>query len=235
MYEFFLALFVFFTIFIDTLSILLKGTSTDKDLAKVYMVSQALTYITRFSLFFILPIIGLILDEVIFFKLSNFLLFLSFFMMLHSVIYIFKYKVVISNAPHFIVLFNKSMFDFAKYGFTNLFTNFNKNDNESLRIGIKFQGINFMYAASHFFLALIFPAVLIIGEYLPHYRGVLMGSMSVYTGVFSIYITFFIERKIPYLGQEKRTEYVDSLVNAKILTSLVVFVFILLLCFVKYV
>lgn len=232
MFEFLLALFVFFTVFIDTLSILLKGSGSDQDLAKVYMVSQALTYITRFSLFFILPVIGLILDEVIAFKVSYFILYLGLFILIHGIIYILKFRVVISNSDRFVSLFNKSIFEFTKFGFFHLF--FCSKSNQSFKVAVlKLKDINILYGVSHFFLALIFPTVLIVGELLPDYRGVLMGSMSVYTGVFSIYITFFIERKVPYLNEAKRTKYIASLVATKIITSVVVFLSVLFYLFIS--
>ena len=115
MNEFFLAFFIFVTIFIDTLAISLKAVPAIKRLAMVYVVAQSLTYITRFSLFFILPILGLILDGFLEFNIKMFLYFFAFFLMIHSIIFFIKFNVVVKNAKSLVFLFGKNLYLFYIY------------------------------------------------------------------------------------------------------------------------
>jgi hypothetical protein len=217
MYEFILAFFVSVTIYIDTLSILLKGSGSKEELGKVYVVSQSLSYLTRLSTFFILPIVGLILDEVITFQAEYFLAMLSFFLIMHSVIYYSKSSNVLRNSDVFVGLFNVSLIKFFFFGVFKLFL---KNDSGNVKkLYIRTKKLSVLYCFSHCFLALIFPLVISLGVQFGEYRALMMGGTSVYTGVFSIYITFFIERKIPYLKNEERHIYISSLVFSKVVSS----------------
>ncbi len=238
MIEIILAAFVFLTIFIDTLSITIKAADLRDDFAKVYVVSQALTYVTRFSLFFILPLIGLILDKIISFNISTFLFILSLFMLFHSVIFYYKSENIIRNTTDFVNLFNVSFIKFFKYALCNLLFSRNINDsnidNEKTNNLLKIKQLNIIYTISHFFLALIFPLVIYLGNAYEEYRGLFMGSTSVYSGVFSIYITFFVERRIPYMKHEDRSQYIYSLINSKVISTLVVSISVLVLLVLLY-
>jgi hypothetical protein len=232
MVEFLLALFIFVTIFIDTLSLVLKSTGEDIELAKVYAVAQALTYVTRFSLFFILPLIGMILDGVLEFEIKLCIIFLSAFLLLHSVLFYMRWKVVVSNSGKLVELFNKSLSMFFYFAIFKLMFSKRK-DNEISLLDRHSNNIKPLFALSHFFLTLIFPIVLLLGDVFVEYRGILMGATSVYTGIFSIYITFFIERKIPYLSSDERVEYIMSLVYTKLIAILSSCFFLVIIVGVK--
>lgn len=212
MNELFLAFFIFVTIFIDTLAISLKAVGTKKQLAMVYAVTQALTYITRFSLFFILPVIGLILDSIISFNIFLFLGVFIILLVFHAIFFLYKYNAVINNYRPLVYLFNKNLYLFYKYLFTRLF----RGRRRTLARG----DVRIIYFASHVFLALLFPLVIILGKSFEEYRAMIMGGTSVYTGLFSIYITFFVERKIPYLEDVERQSYIARLVITKIYSTL---------------
>lgn len=212
MIEFFLAFFIFVTIFVDSLALIAKSVDLKRRFAVSYVVSQALTYITRLSLFFILPIIGLILDGVIKFKLELFLIHFASLLFLHSVIMFFMEKTIKRNAKFLIYYFSYSLRKFFTFLFFNLFKN------AELLWGVS--SIKVLYLIAHMFLSLIFPVVLIIGLANQEYRALLMGSISAYSGVFSLYILFMIERKIPNLAVIARGEYIETLIFSKVIATL---------------
>jgi hypothetical protein len=220
MIEFLLAFFVFTTIFIDTLSMVLKSTGSNIDLAKVYAVSQALTYITRLSLFFILPLIGVILDGVVDFRLELFINFFAFFLLVHGFLFYYRYSSIAFNSSKIVQLYNESLIGFFYFILFKLIFIGGRENSDGTNTNLLKEKFRYLYAISHLLLALVFPLVLMLGDIFPDYRGMLMGSTSVYTGFFSIYITFFIERKIPYLSVSERVRYIKSLVLTKTIAIL---------------
>lgn len=216
MYEFLLAFFIFVTIFVDSLAMIMKGLDDESELAKVYVSSQALTYLTRFSLFFILPIIGLILDGGVSFNLWLFFQIFSFLLIFHS-FFIYKRKdAILSNISKLVQLYEISIFSFFRFCFFDLFRKNRETKKKTLNFDFTLN--TYIYGFSHIFLSFIFPLLLIIGSVFPEYRALFMGMTNAYTGVFSIYITFFIERKIPYLKNTERVGYISSLMTIKLLS-----------------
>lgn len=226
MYELLLSFFIFVTIFIDTLAMLMKGVDSDSGLAKVYVSSQALTYLTRFSLFFILPIVGMILDGFVEFNLWLFFQIFASLLMFHSVFIFFKKEVIICNVKELVNLYEKSIVGFFSFCLRELFIRRNDESKERPRTKLTFTII--VYGISHLFLSFIFPLLLLLGAMYPDIRALFMGMTNVYTGLFSIYITFFIERKIPYLENNNRRVYVSSLIHVKLIFIFAASIFILL-------
>ncbi len=220
MIEFFLAFFIFITIFIDTLSIAIKATKARKRFAVVYVASQALTYMTRLSLFFIMPIIGLILDGVIAFDINQFILWLALLFLGHSLYFLFFYKNIVDKSHLLIYFFTKDLFKFYRFLFTRMIY--------GKAVFIGFNRILSLYLTAHLALSLLFPFVIWLGVLNNEYRGFMMGSIGVFSGVFSIYILFFIERKIPVLSQSERRAYISRLVFTKVMATSVSAVVLLL-------
>jgi len=223
MIELLMALAIIVTFFIDGLSLIIKGAEIERRLAGAYVVSQALSYITRLSLFFILPIIGLILDGVVGFDLYVFLSVFVSLLLLIIFIFITFYERLRSNAKYLIYYFNSNLSKFAYFLIFRAFSGAKK-------IRIKNGAIDILYSVSHLFIYLTFPVVLFVGINNIEYRGVLLGSISAYTGVFSIYILFFVERKIPGLRLRDRVNYVGKLMLSKLL-GMIGAVFVLIISF----
>ncbi len=118
---------------------------------------------------------------------------------LHSGIFWIKFHVVIANSNSLLVLFARNFILFYKYLVFRLFVG----SGDALLVS----KIKWVYFTSHVFLALLFPLVITIGTVFSDYRAMLMWSISVCTGIFSIYITFFIERPIPSFKNTERTLY----------------------------
>jgi hypothetical protein len=207
-----LAIFIFVTIFIDSLSITLKGVKIRRRFASVYVLSQALTYITRFSIFFILPFIGLVLDDIFQFEFHIFILIYAIFLIIHSFIYLVFYNFLIRKSQALIYTFGTNFRLFLKH-FLYLFSGAKTNK-------IDFSNANFsnlqkMYFLSHVVLSMTFPLLLLLGNNFSEFRASIMGVVSIYTGIFSLYIVFYIERKIVTLELEPRAKFVKSLIVSK--------------------
>lgn len=228
--EILLAFFIFVTIVVDTLSISLKSVPLRIRFASVYLISQSLSYLTRFSLFFILPIIGLVLDGYINISIKNFFLVFGVFILIHALANFILFDAMIKKYKILIYTFNISLkFFFITLLF--LYSGLNKKlFNYSLRLDFKFY---LMYFIAHLFLSLIFPLLLLLGSTFNDVRASLMGVISIYTGLFSIYIVFVVERKILLINLESRAFFVKSLVFSKSLSLLFssgVLIFFALIC-----
>ena len=215
--EIILAFFIFITIAVDTLAISLKSVIITKRYSTVYVVSQAFTYITRFSLFFILPIIGFILDGFIEFNIIIFIYVFSFLLLAHSLFFILVFDGMQRKSKLLVYTF---AYDLKKFFFN---------------LALFFRGLTFsggliksppkplyLYAVAHAFLSLVFPVLLMVGFMFNDFRATIMGAVSIYTGVFSLYIVFFIERKIANLVPEKRFDFIRGLVFSKSISLMIV-------------
>jgi hypothetical protein len=96
---------------------------------------------------------------------------------------------------------------------------------------VRYKGINLGYFLSHVLLMLTFPVLLYVGRYFSDYRASLMGAISLYTGVFSLYIVFYIERRFVSIGAVERRTFANQLVMSKCLSSAVCSLIIGLLIF----
>lgn len=214
-----LAVFILITIYIDSIAIMLKGLALVRRFAIVYVVSQALSYITRFSLFFILPIIGLILDGVIDFDLILFMLFFSIGLFLKCFIF-YRFHENISRSLKISVY--EFSYSLKKFFIRMLTLPFKVVKYSSNKADFSFSKTQIIYLLSHIFLTSVFPILLILGSYFLEYRASIMGAISIYTGVFSIYIVFYIERPLANMSVKKRHELVKNLLFSKLLSLLVV-------------
>jgi hypothetical protein len=211
-----LGFFIFITIFIDSLSLVVKSLPIKKRLPVAYVVSQALGYITRFSLFFILPLIGLILDNKINFNPNLFVISMMVMLSFHTIVYLFSFFYFQKRSSFLVYYFPYNLKYFLLH-ITLLFKN----------IEFKFlpyKGTSpelMVYFVSHIFLSLIFPLILMIGAEYPTLRATLMGVTSVYTGIFSIYIVFIVERKIARLNPGDRSEYIKALIFHKCISTFI--------------
>jgi len=213
------------TFLVDGLSLIIKGAELERRLAGAYVASQALSYITRLSLFFIMPIIGMVLDGVVGFDLNTFLFFFSSFLLIAFCVFLFFYERLRYNAKYLIYYFNSNLKKFIYFLMFRIFI-------DSKRERIKFGKINLLYSVSHLFIYLTFPVVLLVGINNVEYRGVLLGGISAYTGIFSIYILFFVERKIPGLRLDVRINYIRELMLSKLLGMISAIIFVVI--FVLY-
>lgn len=206
-----LAFFIFLTWIIDTFSILLKGSLLTRRYPSVFVVSQAFLYVTRFSIFFIMPIIGAILDEVVEFDTIEFYIGLIFFLLAHSVVYICCYGSIEARSRQLTYYFVENL---KKFLVLTIMLPI------KLRWSVtKYEGLNFGYMISHISLMFTFPVLLYVGEYFPEYRASIMGAVALYTGLFSLYIVFFIERRFVSVSGQERRLFANQLVVSKCISS----------------
>ena len=113
--EVLLAIFIFATIFTDSLALTLKGVKLRKRFASIYVLCQALGYVTSFSLFFILPVIGFVLDDVIQFKFQIFILLYAILLIIHSFVYLAYYNFLIKKSHALIYNFSNNYRKFVMH------------------------------------------------------------------------------------------------------------------------
>ena len=215
--EVLLAIFIFATVFTDSLSLTLKGVKLRKRFASVYVLCQALGYVTNFSLFFILPVIGFVLDDVIQFKFQIFILVYAILLIIHSLVYLMFYNFLIKKSHSLIYKFSNN---FRKFVMHLLFLFSGAKRNKIDFKDFSFSSLQKLYFLSYVVLPITFPLLLFIGDIFSDYRASFMGLVSLYTGLFSLYIVFVIERKIVILEPEARASFVKLLIISKSLAVL---------------